>query len=371
LQVSNLDNAQNKFANSVSYTQAALVAGVAIAWGYINPSSALGYLSTIVSGAVGTVLGHGIVYTACDAYDKWCHRAHRPLILDEKTPQYEQKLESAFKKIQVHPNYGFFKEFLCDKDDNNAYQFLKKLISKGCCMGSAIVLLKTIENKQDVPCSELLNAMHMEDVLYCQLLECMKVGFERKESGLRKIAWEIKAPNHPDLSFKNEYTPFGNKYPEEEPNNAGLSKILSIGKYLKQIVESLEKDLVSWKELESPIFFAKQPAKVFQQQLEQLVKSKSFSGDPRRISGRVIITGDESDRLNGKSGHVITFQCENGKFRFYDTTDFFSGGFYEYLDQTEFFKALKRQILDDVAHLNYNNTLITLCLKNGFSQTHS
>lgn len=364
LQVSNQVVNRDNFNNSIDFSQAALAGGIAIAWGYINPSSALGYLSSLVTGSVGTIVVQSIAETAYEAYDKWNHRAARALILSEKTPQYEQNLKAAFKRVQLHPNYEFFKAFHCNKDDKKAYAFFKNALSMGYCMGSAMAMLRTIKNKQGASCTEIVNAVNMEDVFYYQLLQFMQAAFQLEESQTRKRAWQFKGMNHLfDTSHKNEYSPSNDKYPEPEPEDKKLSQQLLYGKHFKECISNIQKDLVAWEELESEVFSAKEPTKVFQQHFEQLVKSKAFSGDPKMISGRVVISGDETDKKKGLPGHVITFQCENGKFRFYDTINLSDGGFFEYPNQTEFLAALQKQTLDDMGR-KYNNILIKFCINN-------
>jgi hypothetical protein len=232
------------------------------------------------------------------------------------------------------------------------------MLAKGYCMGSTIALLQTIANKENASCPELLKEMDITDIFYYQSLQFIQAAYQSQESTIRKCAWRTKNSKHLfDRSIKNEYRPFNDKYPEADTNDTKLLEILEIGKNYKHIISGIQKELISWEELESESFSAKESIKVFQQQFEQLIR------DSNNVSGRIVITGDENDREKGRDGHVMTFQRVNEKFRFYDTIDASDGGFYEYSSSTEFLKALQKQILNGIGALNYNNILVKFCIR--------
>ena len=165
----------NSIDSSISFEQAAVIGGIAIAWGVMTPTSALGSLATVVSGLIGSALIYVPSKLASERYDQLSHRASTPLILDPKTKLYESKFNEAFSRIQMHPQYDFFNQTI---HKGEALQFLKKTIEAGICFGSTVNILKGLNKSPTNSSFQLLKSIDYTDILYEQLLHFMQCSFQ-------------------------------------------------------------------------------------------------------------------------------------------------------------------------------------------------
>jgi uncharacterized membrane protein YeaQ/YmgE (transglycosylase-associated protein family) len=150
--------------NSVNFMNATLVGGVAIAWEIVNPTSTLGYLATTVSGAVGSMFAHALGGMAYEYYDKWFHRTAAPLLVKEKTIQYEKLLTEAFEMLKHHPFYEIFKKIRGYESDEAAFSFFQTNLKLGYCFGSVTSLLQIIDKNPNASCPDLLKSMDLSQV---------------------------------------------------------------------------------------------------------------------------------------------------------------------------------------------------------------
>lgn len=347
----NKDISTNQSANDKGgYVKAAYVAGIVVTWGYIQPESILGGLATIVTGVALTVVSHALVHIGGNLYDQWMHRIASPILLRPTTKEYENTLNAAIERLTKHPNYQLFKNINNLDNELKTYEFLKCYFSGGTCHGSSVELLRKIKLMPQSSCQELLCSINIENLYYFQLLSIMKASICCKESKYREHAWRIKCiGNFSNPNFKNLYSTRGDN-PECSDENSELSKQIEKGKYLAEISKELEAELTPWNEFESECFSIKKSPEEFDHHWGKMM---SFD---QEFSGRIDICGNEEDMGAGRGGHAITFQVLNGKFRYYDTINAFSGGFYEYSDVNKFCSALRKQIISDL--YGYNDVMV-------------
>lgn len=348
--------------NSVNFMSATLVGGVGIAWGIVNPASALGYLATTVVGAVGSVFTYGLGGIAYKYYDKWCHRTASPLLVKEKTVQYENSLTEAFEKLKHHSCYEKFKIIRGYESDEEAFSFLQTNLKLGYCFGSITSLLQIIDKNPHASCPDLLKSMDLSQVFYFQLVHFMLAGFQVAENRVqRDLRWARPTFIVDEINLWNQRK--GLPLVEEDPDKLQKAKQLEeLARSLQQIITEIQKSFIPWEELQTEPFSIKESSQTIRMNLEQLLKSENISVNST-IVGRIILRGDQQDQ-RGKDytgGHTIVFQCSPGRYRFYDTINADDGGFYEYDNKTEFYEALRTQLLEDL--MQCKNPQIQVCIK--------
>lgn len=346
------------------YTGATVMGGVVLAWKCISPTSYLGYIGSTIAGIAGATVIHNIVSGTHRKLIKWSHRTTAPIFMPSKFHN-NIPFAIAFEKIKQHPDYPLFKSLMRYDNDEHVSQFFMKLLSGGSCFGSAIAILKAIEKSSHGSCQEILSSVLVEDILYYQLLHIMTASYQVKEVILRKKAWikdsiqKLAKNNLQIASRENEFNPFSKIYPE---NNNEDCDLIATGKHLQRICSSLQNELFSRNEIESPSFSVYEASSIFQAHLEKLIYTCALTKDAKSIWGRIVVQGSEKVRSEGDPGHCLAFQCQNELFRYYDAIDYFSGGFFEYSHKAHFYEALKQQILGDVKHLAWDEVLVKFTL---------
>lgn len=379
--------------HSPYYARAALFGGIAIAWGCINPSSSLGYISSVVSGAVGSVFAVLAVERAYERFDEWVHNVAKPVTLSIGTSEYDEAFNKAFERIKLHPYYQFYKNIILNteqtennelkihiptifnysnhisyKDDGKDVDVSKQLkegLSTDYCLGSTLEFLRILEKNPRISGAELLNSISMENVFYFQLLHSIQKTIETVEQGTKTDAWDIKRRFHPSCNISHEYPdPEPDEISEDRFRKLLLSKLrlsTELGKKLTKILQEINQDLIPWKEAQGPFFSAKKSAEVFQMNFESVAKSPSNSENPQIFSGRITLEASNPNKKNSQNvKHSIAFQCFKGKFRCYDVM---RRGYSEYQDQTEFFEALKKHIHVDFSSLGYTEVFVQYVIR--------
>lgn len=343
--------------DSVNFMSATLVSGVAIAWGVINPASALGYLAATISGAVGSLFTYGLGEIAYERYDKWCHRAAAPLLVKEKTVQYEKLLAGAFEKLKHHPYYQTFKKGY--ESDEAAFSFFKSKLKLGYCFGSVINLLQIIDKNPHASCADLLGSMDPSHIFYLQLVHFMLANFQVAEKRVQKDLQRERSPSLTNHLRQSEGLPLVDEDPEKLQK---VKKLEEIALAFQQIITDIQKSFIPWDELQTEPFPIMESSQAIRTNLEQLLKTANIPTSST-IGGRIILRGDEQDQREKSyyGGHTIFFQCSPGRYRFYDTINAADGGFYEYDNEPAFYEALRAQLLEDL--MPSKNPQVQLCIK--------
>ncbi len=338
---------------------ATLVGGVAIAWGVVNPASALGYLATTISGTVGSLFAYAVGEITYEHYDKWCHRAAAPILVKEKTVQYEKLLTDAFEKLKHHPYYGTFKKIRGYESDEAAFSFFQSSLKLGYCFGSATSLLQIIDKNPHASCPDLLRSMDLRHTFYLQLVHFMLAGFQVAEKGVQEdLQWE-RSPSFVNVWNQSQGLPLVNEDPDKPQK---VKKLEELALAFNQIITEIQKSFIPWEELQTEPFPIKESSQTLRTNLEQLLKSANISTSST-TAGRIFLRGGEQDQREKDyyGGHTIIFQCSPGRYRFYDTINAIDGGFYEYDNQSEFYEALRTQLLEDL--MRCKNPQVQLCIK--------
>ena len=326
----------------INFRDATAVAGAAIFWRMTDSSSPLVSLAGMVVGVVETLFAYDIGVVAYKLYGKWSHRVAAPLNMDEESEEYKIVLKRAFEKLKLHPFYVAYtilgKGF---ESDEALFSILSDRMKKGFCFGMVTVLFQRIAANPNDSCNELLKSVDFSQVFYFQLEEGMRALFE----GVKERSQE-RCLRYQELVGENR---------------AHLDKWLDteVATQRMRLMINDFKNTMAWNEVESELFSVKESFPAFCSNLER-VQNQSVD---RSLVGRILIRGDSEDqkRKGYKGGHALLIQCSPGRYRYYDSIDEITGGFFEYKDKQEFYAALRYQLLNDI--YDCNNPLVSLSIK--------
>jgi len=296
-------------------------AGSAVALGFIQPVTLLGYVAAPLCGAVGGFITGLIFQDRKEVYDRvYRHKYCRIAPCMEILPR-GAAWEAACKRIQEHPAFPKFLELKGFSCAEEGMKFLTNNMAAGSCLGQSAALVKTVIKTKQVLTPGLLQTIEPQEVLFLQLLDDIMAPIERK-----KLSIAADLVNDIDAD-EDEYEELCLLQRKMEQENPGLGRAKISSDEISCFNSTTE----------------------FQNELHDLIQD----ADGRDLVGRINIdvftettnsTGETMRTYVEGGGHTFFFhRLSHGACYFYDCLNA-TGGLFKYSDEMTFIKALQERI---------------------------